>query len=158
MKPLVSLAMIMFLMACESPRNERVRKESHEGKLTPADLGSGENLNLKTITIDEQQLTLEFFWLKGPVGHIEQNNELLLIVRNRLGEQTSLPDGYSFEFYSHMPSMGHPLENAGQFENLFGSYINKTIRYNMPGDWTNEILIFDESFNLIDQVVWNDFF
>ena len=37
-------------------------------------------------------------------------------------------------------------------------YLNKTIRYNMPGDWKNELWIIDDQLNIQDKVEWNEFF
>lgn len=58
-----------------------------------------------------------------------------------------------------MPSMGHPMDDAGYFESLGdGLYINRTIRYNMPGDWKNELWILDQDLNIQEKVQWDEFF
>ena len=83
----------------------------------------------------------------------------MVIVRNREGALASLPQGLTLNFYSTMPSMGHPMEDAGYFEKLgVGIYLNSSISYNMSGDWRNELWIMDSDYNIKDKVIWEEFF
>lgn len=75
------------------------------------------------------------------------------------GNLHSLPEGQTLEFYATMPSMGHPMEDAGFFEEIDqGVYVNKAIRYNMSGDWKNELWIMDENLNILDRLQWLIYF
>lgn len=133
--------------ACDSPMSHRVASGNRAQ-------GGAESLTFKSY-----DLTVEVNWLLGPVGNISTNNQLLVVVKNHLGAPASLPEGHSLNFYATMPSMGHPMEDAGFFEELSpGVYVNKTIRYNMPGDWRNELWIMDRDLNIKDKVVWDEFF
>ncbi|MEO0335647.1 MAG: hypothetical protein AAF202_04605 [Pseudomonadota bacterium] len=104
------------------------------------------------------RLSVRPIWLKGPVGKIESTNHLLVQVTSQVSP-ARLPEGLSLEFYATMPSMGHPMEDAGFFEEIeVGLYLNKSIRYNMPGDWRNELWLMDSDFKVIDRVTWDEFF
>lgn len=138
----------LLIIACESPRNNRVSP-------------NGLNVNplSQTMSFLEFPYQVEVKWLVGPVGNINAKNQLLVVIKDQDGNPTSLPAQYSLGFYATMPSMGHPMDDAGYFEDLgYGIYLNKTIGYNMPGDWQNEVWIMDKEFNVLDRVIWDDFF
>ncbi|MCB0421610.1 MAG: hypothetical protein KDD61_11475 [Bdellovibrionales bacterium] len=105
------------------------------------------------------EVFIETKWLKGPIGKISVENSLLVFVANSKGEVVSLPQDLHVEFYSTMPSMGHPLEDAGYFEVLeTGLYINRHIVYNMPGRWKQEVWLVDSSGNIVSKVEWYESF
>lgn len=136
----------IFIMGCESPMNNRV-------------LGQPDALVAEELSFAELSLSVEPQWLSGPVGNININNQLLVVLRNSLGRLTSLPQDMSLNFYATMPSMGHPMDDAGYFEEIdTGIYLNKTIRYNMGGDWRNELWLMDADFNIKEKVLWHEFF
>jgi hypothetical protein len=112
-----------------------------------------------TLSFNQYKLQAEILWLKGPVGDIRTDNTLLVILKDSNGALTSVPEGLTLEFYATMPSMGHPMEDAGYFENIGpGLYINQSIRYNMPGDWKNELWLLDNDFETQDRLSWEVFF
>lgn len=142
-----SILVILLLTACSSPMNHRVVGE--EKKQEPS----------QVLTFEQYGLTVNYQWLKGPIGNINTDNELLVFIKNKEGELSSLPDHLILSFYATMPSMGHPLDDAGYFKEISeGIYLNKNIRYNMPGDWANELQILDENYNIKDRLKWSDFF
>jgi hypothetical protein len=135
----------LFLVACESPMNQRVR--------------GVKDVSQERLSFQNHEIFAEVQWLKGPFGLREQENHLLVILFNAAGERVSVPDGLTLSFYATMPSMGHPMDDAGFFTELqTGIYINTAIRYNMPGDWKNELWFLDSEFNKQDEVAWEIFF
>lgn len=143
----ILLLFIIVICGCDSPMNNRVNENNT--KTTKA----------TTLTFTDRKLRVEAEWTYGPFGSIQKNNHLLVILKNEQGEPESLPSPLTLNFYATMPSMGHPMEDAGFFEEIDkGIYINKTIRYNMPGDWKNELWIMDENYNVLEKVEWLEFF
>lgn len=147
MKNLFFILLCFLSVQCNSPMNHRT---DSPGKQAPA--GKALNLSSLAISVNTQ-------WLVGPVGSINFNNVLLVQMKNPQGELQDLPAGLFLQFYAIMPSMGHPMDDAGTFERIAkGLYLNSTIKYNMPGDWKNEIWVMDSTFKTIEAVQWNDFF
>lgn len=147
MKLIIIFIVSLSLVRCDSPMNNRV--EENNSTLSQA----------QKISFTQGALVAEFKWIAGPVGNITFNNILLVILRDAQGRLANLPENQTLEFYSTMPSMGHPLEDPGYFEPISeGMYLNKTIKYNMPGDWKNELWILDADFNIKDKLEWDDFF
>jgi hypothetical protein len=57
-----------------------------------------------------------------------------------------------------MPSMGHPMQNAGFFEEVsFGVYINSEIEFNMDGEWEMFIQVYDENYDIMSEALWQEF-
>ncbi len=138
---------LTFLSACESPMNHR----------TSSDIKT--QVDSQTLPLEVLKLNVEIKWIHGPMGNVSVKNHLLVILKDEQGALYSLPDDLSLGFYATMPSMGHPLDDPGFFEDIGeGLYLNKSIRYNMPGDWKNEIWVLDQNFNIKDKVEWDDFF
>jgi hypothetical protein len=139
--------LLFFLNSCGSPMNNRTNIE-------PNEKSKHTELNFK-----KYSLNVEFTWILGPVGNIKQDNQLLVVIKDKEGKPKSLPNDLSLGFYSNMESMGHPLDEAGDFEDLgYGIYLNNSIRFNMTGDWLHEIRIMDGEFNILDKVSWKEFF
>ena len=137
----------LVISSCGSPMNHRVEPQEQIQK------------KLNTMSLENLALDAEIQWLTGPAGNIKVNNQLMVIFRNKDGVPSDLPKGLTVNFYATMPSMNHPMDNAGDFEPLgHGIYLNSTIRYNMPGDWLNELWIMDSEYNIKDKVLWDDFF
>ncbi|MCB0379304.1 MAG: hypothetical protein KDD33_12495 [Bdellovibrionales bacterium] len=138
---------LLILSACNSPMNHRVEADSPTNK------------SLESMSFSSYSLAVEVQWLTGPVGNIQTKNQLLVILKNDQGAPSPLPEGLTLNFYATMPSMGHPMDDAGQFQYLGnGIYLNPSIKYNMPGDWKNELWIMDNQFNIKDKVTWEEFF
>lgn len=136
----------LVLVGCDSPMNNRVENSSATFKT-------------QALTFSSNGIRAEAQWLAGPYGNISQTNQLLVILKDAAGNPVSLEAPLTLGFYSTMPSMGHPMDDAGFFEAVSdGVYINKTIRFNMPGDWKHELWILDEQFNVKDKVEWDEFF
>ena len=134
------------LTACDSPMNHRVE-------------GDGGSAAIQTYSFKAFSLNAKPQWIKPPVGEIKTNNELMVIVTDAAGERVSLPGGYTLNFYATMPSMKHPLDDPGFFKEVDrGIYINSAIRYNMPGDWRNELWIMDSNLEIVDRLSWEEFF
>lgn len=148
MKHLIGFFSIcIFIAGCDSPQNHRIREAAHTAS------------EAQTLYFSTQELSVRVQWLVGPIGNINTNNHLLVIFTDASGTPQSLPNGISLGFYSTMPSMGHPMDDAGFFEKISdGIYLNKTIRYNMPGDWQNELWLMDSQLNIQEKVLWNEFF
>lgn len=147
MNKFLTLLFIFTLSACDSPMNNRISTSY------------GIQNKAQKISFKEYPLTVETQWLVGPSGNITINNTLMVILKDSQGHLINLPDDLSLAFYSTMPSMGHPMEDAGYFEQINdGIYINKNIKYNMPGDWKNELWIMDTQFNIKDKIEWDEFF
>lgn len=139
-----TLLMALTMTSCESPMNQRVNGKSL--------------LSQQKVSFTGLSIIAEVKWLEGPHGNINRNNHVMVFLYR--GESLySLPSGQTLEFYASMPSMGHPLHDVGFFEEIdTGIYVNKGIRYNMPGDWKNELWIMDESFNILDRLQWLIYF
>ncbi|MCB0363668.1 MAG: hypothetical protein KDD35_13155, partial [Bdellovibrionales bacterium] len=103
-------------------------------------------------------LQVEVKWIDGPYGNINKTNHLVVFLYKE-GKLYSLPENQTLEFYATMPSMGHPLDDPGVFESIDnGIYVNKSIRYNMPGDWKNELWIMDSDLKILDRLEWLIYF
>lgn len=141
------LPLLLLLTACHSPMNHRIIQDSQ----------ASQKLSKVSATFEQQDLTVTYEWIVGPSGDINKTNSLFVVIKNKNGELVDLPTHLSLSFYATMPSMGHPLDDAGYFERLSkGLYINQTIRYNMGGDWQNELRLVDENFDIKDKIVWQD--
>lgn len=141
----ICLILILFITAaCHSPINHQVKSKD----------GVSEKLKNET-RFSKLNLNLSYEWLVGPSGDINQTNTLMVIVRNSNNAITDLPEGLTLSFYAMMPSMGHPLDDPGYFKKIDqGIYINKSIKYNMGGEWKNELWVLDEQLNIKDKAVW----
>ena len=136
-----------FTASCHSPMNHRILKND-----------DNKDLSKNELKFSKSKLEVKTQWLVGPNGNIKKNNQLLVFIYKD-GELSSLQKENSLHFYATMPSMGHPMEDAGFFEEVqTGIYINKNIKYNMEGDWKNELWIMDQEFNILDKVTWLIFF
>jgi hypothetical protein len=148
MKSLFIFFALFILSACDSPMNHRISlSDSPNNKAT------------QTLGFDQLGYKIETRWMQGPFGNINRDNHLLVFVFNPSGRPIDLDKKHTLSFYATMPSMGHPMEDAGYFEHLdTGIYMNKSIRYNMPGDWRNELWIMNHDFEVLDQLQWNEQF
>ncbi len=141
------LVFLFFLIACDSPMNHRI-----EG-----DTESNPNSQSK-LSFQKNNLQVKAIWLDGPYGNPKTNNTLMVIL-HQAGELKDLGENLELEFWSTMPSMGHPMEDEGWFERESkGIYINRNIKFNMPRDWLNEVRIIDLDSNIIEKVEWFMFF
>ncbi len=139
--------LLLGICGCDSPMNNRVNEPQNKAQQSISLRFESLALNIKTV------------WLAGPEGSINFNNKLLVILTNEQGDLTDLPNDTTLQFYSTMPSMGHPMDDAGTFVRMAkGLYLNDTIKYNMPGDWLNELWILDQNFQTVDAVRWLEFF
>lgn len=141
------ISLFLILTACHSPINQRVLEDSTQ--LT--------KLNKQTKEFKNQKLFITFEWLVGPIWDINKDNSLFVVIKDENNNLTDLPKGLDLSFYAMMPSMGHPLDDAGFFERLSkGLYLNQSIKYNMGGPWVNELWLVDESLNVKDKISWQD--
>jgi hypothetical protein len=140
--------LLALQVSCNSPMNHRLRSAENDNK----------SLGLAESRFTGGEWSARALWVEGPFGNTNQNNYLLVFLYKE-GRLQSLPSGQTLNFYATMPSMGHPMEDAGFFQELDeGIYLNKSIRYNMPGDWKNELWIMDANLNIVDQLEWLIFF
>ena len=147
MKRLSALLFFVLSFGCESPMNNRVVGDDNV-----------ESLKISNAQFTELGVYVTWQWLGGPVGRISARNQLLVTLKSDNGP-VDLPEGLSLEFYSTMPSMGHPLEDAGYFERLAeGVYLNTEIRFNMPGDWRHELWLMNTNFEVKERLVWDELF
>lgn len=147
------ILLVLFVLAgCDSPRNQRV--------VTGADGGAGSLSNAQaTFKLSQLPLSFRAHWLEGPFGNVQLDNALVVYIYDNNQQLTDLSNEQKLGFFATMPSMGHPLDQAGDFVRLAqGVYLNSTIRFNMPGDWRMELWVMDASDQILDQVVWNEFF
>ncbi|MCH2533939.1 MAG: hypothetical protein MK008_05810 [Bdellovibrionales bacterium] len=140
------IALILLLTACHSPINHRLTQDNSE---------------LKKLKLSKEfknnKLMITFEWIVGPSGDINKNNSLFVVVKDENNNLVNIPKGLNLSFYATMPSMGHPLDDAGFFEPLSkGLYLNQTIKYNMGGQWLNELWLVDEDLNIKDKISWQD--
>jgi hypothetical protein len=147
MKRLFLLPLALLICHCHSPMNHRTNEfQTMDQKTT--------SLEFKTLG-----LAVKTKWLMGPVGSIQATNTLLVSVYDAEGELVDLPNDLQLQFYATMPSMGHPLDDAGTFTKIAtGLYLNTTIKYNMSGDWQNEIWLMDSNFKIHGTVQWLEVF
>lgn len=135
----------LLLTSCNSPMNHRVQSSV------------GDSHKLEMMSLNYFQFKVEFHWLIGPFGNANTDNHLLVILRDKNGIPKSLPDEFFLEFFSTMPSMGHPMSRAGYFERVSeGIYINKTIRFSMDGEWQHELQVVDSQYQIKDKVIWGE--
>ena len=139
---LLLLFMFIFLSSCNSPTQ----------KLAPIP-----NSDSHKAAFPQTPYSAKYYWAKGPYGEVDKENTLVVFLYKNQ-ELHSLPSDLSIEFYATMPSMGHPLEDAGYFQELSpGIYINEHIKYNMSGEWKNELQIMNSAFNIQDKISWSEF-
>lgn len=132
--------------ACDSPMNHRLRGEDKA------------QMTAQKVSLPQIDLQVVALWLHEPSGNVQEQNSLLVILKDSDGKLIHLPANYTLVFYATMPSMGHPLDSPGEFEMLKeGIYLNPQIRYNMNGEWQNELWIIDENLQLVDKIVWTEF-
>ncbi|MCB0357189.1 MAG: hypothetical protein KDD40_09285, partial [Bdellovibrionales bacterium] len=94
-------------------------------------------------------------WLQPQKGITTYNNYLIVYVYNLQGFLSDIPKSKYLEFYANMPSMGHDLEDSGNFRRLTkGIYINDSIRLNMGGEWSMELWLLDRQDNITDSAKW----
>ncbi|MGH1468042.1 MAG: hypothetical protein ACRBBP_04060 [Bdellovibrionales bacterium] len=142
---LVFLTFVMALLGCNSPRNNRVNG----------------GVVQESAVVDQQMFNsagvkLEVLWVKGPFGTSTKTSEMLVVVTNAEDERVSLKG--ELGFYAWMPSMGHPGDDMGFFEEIDkGVYLNSGIRFNMGGEWEILLQELDEDFNVKDEVKWLEF-
>lgn len=141
----VCFALLLLFSACDSPRNNRV----NSGGKAP---GTG----IANKAFNSNGYLVQYQWLSGPFGNVKQTSSLIVYL-SRDGKPVSLPSGQELNFYATMPSMGHPIEQPGFFEELSsGIYLNKNIIFNMQGPWTLELWVQDSvTFNILDKVEWS---
>ena len=144
----MKVSLLAFIsIGCAGPRMNKTATDSRSQKT-----------NLATLNCKALDLQLTPQWLSPLSGSIHRPNSLLVIVK-RNNEPTDLPPNLKMEFYSSMPSMGHPLHEPGSFRRLAkGVYINESIRFNMPGDWLHELWVVNEQLQIQDQVEWLEIF
>lgn len=131
-----------FLMACGSPTDNPVQSQPiQKNGVSQQSFG---NLGY----------TVEHRWVSGPYSNINQKSVLAVYIKDASGNIVSLPEGLELSFYSTMPSMGHPMDDAGFFEEGPGVYINRNIRFNMPGDWKHELWILNSDYDKVDELHW----
>ncbi len=142
MKNLIIFFILLLFTSCSSPQNNRVYEDQGQS-------GHG----VETLSFSNGKYSLQAEWLEGPFGTSTKSSEILVIVRGADGARASLSD--ELGFYAWMPSMGHPMADAGYFEEVStGVYINSTIKFNMGGEWEMSLRTLDEDFNIKDEVKW----
>lgn len=145
---LLLVALALLTAHCNSPMNHRVVAD--------------DNTITKSATprvFSKYKLAVESRWLRGPFGNVKLKNQLMVLVFDNTGTPTSLPDGLTLNFYSTMPSMVHPLEDAGFFEEVdTGVFINKDIQFNMGDEWRHELWLMNKDLDILDKVQWFESF
>jgi hypothetical protein len=138
---------VLMIAACDSPRNHRVRS---------GDDSVGQGAAIADKAFPSSGLKVQYQWLSGPFSNVKQNSSLIVYL-SRDGKSVSLPAGQELNFYATMPSMGHPIEQPGYFEELStGIYLNKNIVFNMQGPWVLELWVQDSlTFNILDKIEWS---
>jgi hypothetical protein len=140
-----TLLVFLFLGACDSPRNNRVA----EGEEPEAN-------QVNKQSFKSTGLLVQYQWLSGPFGNLKETSSLIVYL-SREGKPVSLPQGQELNFYATMPSMGHPIEQPGYFDELStGIYLNKNIIFNMQGPWQMELWVQDSlTSSILDKVEWS---
>lgn len=147
MKFILQFAALAFLLGCQSPINNRVNEE-----------GRPSEKSKQSHSFSKKGIDVEISWLNGPIGSIEVESQILVILRKN-GEPYSLPNDNALFFYSTMPSMGHPLDDPGEFVEIeSGLYLNRAIVFNMRGEWKNELWILNKEEDVEDELSWVESF
>ena len=137
-----------MLGACDSPQNHRVFLNEDTNEKT-GDV---------TQTFTQYSLSYKAQWLQGPFGSLSKKSQIMVILFNKEGHRTSLPKGVDLQFYATMPSMGHPLDDPGFFEEIeTGIFINNNVQFNMPGEWKMELWLTDKDYNILDNSLWLEY-
>lgn len=139
--------LLVLLSACDSPRNNQIHSFSALQK------------NQKEFALKNFNIRLSPSWAEGPYGHVLKSSVLLLSVYNEQNQLVDIPSDHYFTFFATMPSMGHPLDQPGEFIRIAkGIYYNNSIRFNMAGDWLMEVSVINSQDEIVEQVVWQEFF
>jgi hypothetical protein len=169
MRNIAWLIFLFWFSGCESPMDNRVQESKNSQQkintLKETTLVLNESAAPNADPVDNNPvhttvaLTVKATWLEGPIGSINVNNTLLVRVYDEQGAYTDLPENIFLQFYSTMPSMGHPMDDAGTFTRIStGFYLNETIKYNMPGDWQNELWLMNQDYQILAVVKWLEYF
>ena len=145
---LLLIGLSLTLVFCDGPKDYKIRE----------DVELKTKLDKRQLEMKKLGLKVEFTWLTPLSGSTANKNELLVILKNQQGRAVNLKKNQNLEFYSIMPSMGHPMADAGYFESIEpGIFINKNIVFNMPGDWRMMLTIYDHNYRVLDKVEWDEF-
>ena len=143
------LILCIFLISCDGPKDHKVN-----GPTKVDSFGLKESKRFKKYNI-----TVMYQWLSPLKGSLSAENKLMIYFYDKNKELVDLPKDILLEFYATMPSMGHPMADAGYFTRLdAGIYFNDSIVFNMPGDWRMELILYDQDYNEIEKVKWDEYF
>ena len=135
---------VLIFTGCDSPLRHKVDgvKDTSE-KIQEA------------LPLEQSSLQIKTQWAEGPFDNVAKASVLVVYVYNSQNQLSDLPNNKILGFYATMPSMGHPLDSAGEFIRLEkGIYMNSQIKFNMGGEWLMELWIFDLDYNIEDRVKW----
>ncbi len=129
-----------------------------KNKISDENLNSLQTESEQSYVFKKFNLNVNLMWISGPYPSVSKASQLLVIISDNEGNQRSLPGGLELDFYSSMPSMGHPIEDIGYFEEIdIGIFINKNIRFQMNGVWKNELWIIEnKNFEKKDEIRWQE--
>lgn len=146
----LTFTLVLALLGCGSPQNHKVNlngslNEGGPTRSTPI-----------SYTMSSTGLNIEVKWLQGPFTRASEASELMIFVRDQNGELSSIDS--ELGFYAWMPSMGHPMEDAGFFEKVSeGVYLNSHIKFNMGGEWEMFFQVYDENYDVLSEASWKEF-
>ena len=104
-KAFVVLATIVVtLIGCDSPRNNRVLLNEGFSQNHQQDL-IFQNFNLRARTL----------WIEGPYPEVFKTSKLMVFVYDEYNALVDLPEGLDLSFFTLMPSMGHGADDTGYF-------------------------------------------
>jgi hypothetical protein len=136
---------------------------SEKGELVKQDVFSSEGFRYGGffqyggVSSLQQTVHVFFKWSHPVEWRFGKPQQLLVRFFDEQNEAIVLPEGIEMEFYSWMPSMGHPLTDPGYFQEQEGhGYVNSSIRFNMGGPWQMKLLFWDSDQNLLKTLVWEE--
>jgi len=133
----------LLLSACDSPLNHRVEED-----------GKGGQGSMALLQFKQSQMTVKYEWLQGPFSNVNKPSTLMVYIYKD-GTLTSLGADQQINFFATMPSMGHPLDQPGYFEELAaGVYLNKDITFNMSEEWEMELWLQNMNGDIQEKVTW----
>lgn len=146
MKFVVPVVIFLTLLACEGPNKFKSSSQN------AADMEGWRNNKLE---LNLSHFDVSLTWLVRPRVGGSKSSSLLVKVLDSTSNLVDLPEGVSLEFYAWMPSMGHPLTDAGSFERLStGVYLNNGIVFNMGGEWEMQLMLWGKSDEVIHDLKW----
>ncbi|WP_417336004.1 hypothetical protein [Halobacteriovorax marinus] len=125
------LLLLSFALLFSCGKSPLLNHETERNQSTQNQSALLSKLNLKN-----SELILSIQWIKGPFSDASLENSFMIIVQDRNGNLSDIPNESEFYIWGWMPSMGHGTADDGYTERLSkGIYLQREFYFNMGGDW-----------------------